>query len=190
MEDELKTAIEEDLKAVNSDAKENVLNSFEKMSKANLAKQDKKLLLEFAEKKGVLKGLTDRQKERLNRKELAELIKPTQKRTETHQKSTKSENMGNDFQEYQIAFMMALNGDYAKTDYLAQKNITELVSETANSSEEMSEKAKKIIKAVKFGGSVFYMLVRATGGFKAWKDRIIATTTKIKEKIKAKNKNV
>lgn len=185
MED-LQNAINEDLATQTSADKEKQLNAFERMSKANLQKQDKKLLLEFAENKGLLKGLTDRQKERLNRKEIADLIKggnSTQKAKETAQNETINNNP---LEEYQDAIITAINGDYARLDSLAFKNVNGFLIDGAQSLDELDERTIKKIKLAKFGASAVYLIIKFTGGVSAWKTRVLNVVQKIKDKRKKK----
>ena len=100
--------LEQDINAdLAQNARENKrakFDSFEKMTKTNLAKQEKPLLISFAESKGLLDGMTDRQKERMNRKELAELIKGGHKSTETKQKTQNNTQGEQEHQKYINAF--------------------------------------------------------------------------------------
>lgn len=186
--EELQSDIEKDIRA---DAVENVsekLSNFEKMSKANLMKQEKKLLLSFADSKGLLKSLTDSQKERLTRKELADLIKPVATKTSANKKQEAAESV-NELELYKDAIITALSGDSARLDAIAQKNVFSFIAETTNAGEEQSEQTKKIIRVSKFVLSLGYLGVKFTGGLTTWKDRIKTVFTKLKNKVGTK-KNV
>jgi len=185
MED-LQELIKEDLDQVSAQDKQKSFDSFSKMSKVNLAKQEKKILIEYAESKGLLKGLTDRQKERLNRKELAELIKGGNSKPKSEQKAQTQENVSNPLEEYQDAIITALNGDYSRLDSLAFKNVNSFIIDGANNMEEIDEKTLKKIKLAKFGLSAGYLAFKFTGGVTKWKARAQSIIQKIKDKRKKK----
>lgn len=181
--DKLKEDINADLIEDTTAQNDEKTASFEKMSKINLAKQDKKLLLSFAESKTLLKDLTERQKSRLTRKELAELIKPTKVKTQAQEKQDTAQNV-NELELYQDAFISALNGDTARLDILAQKNILEFIAESSNAEGEQSEQFKKIVKISKLTFSLGYLGVKFSGGFGAWKNRVKNVIIKIKNNKK------
>lgn len=182
--DELKEDINADITQDTSAQDTEKKASFEKMSKANLAKQDKKLLLSFADEKGLIKELTQRQKERLTRKELADLIKPTKAKTQAQEKQETAQSVS-EIELYQDAIISALNGDTARLDVLAQKNILEFIAESSNAEGEQSEQFKKIVKISKLTFSIGYLGVKFSGGVKAWKERLKNVIAKIKNKKKA-----
>ena len=136
--EDLKEVINADLAAENTEKKSIDFEGIAKMSKANLAKQDKNILLAFAEEKNLLKDLTERQKKRLTRKELADLIKPTVKRENKSAQDTNAQESINEFAIYQEAIKSALNGDYSTIDSLAQNNVMGFVNDSLNSGEETS----------------------------------------------------
>lgn len=182
----LQEEINADLNQVEHEAATDKLQALEKMSKATLAKQEKRVLLDFAELRGLLKGLTDRQKERLNRQQLAELIKGPAKQNEQPKQSEQEQN---EIELYQDAIITALNGDTQRLDLLAQKNVLGFISEASSENGELSEKAQRVIKFVKVGASAIYLGIKFTGGLSTWKNRFINLATKIKSKV-SKKKNV
>lgn len=182
--------IEEDLKAENAINQGAKFEGFAKMSKANLIKQDKKILMQYCEENNLLeKGLTERQKSRLTRKQLADLIKPSTKRESKAQEDTNTQELNTEFEKYQTAFLSATNGDFTHFDSLAHNNVMGFVSQSVNNGGEMSERAQKIIAVLKIGLSGAYLLVRFTGGVSKWKEHATNLFSKIKSKVK-KKKNV
>jgi HD superfamily phosphohydrolase len=189
MED-LQNAINDDLQQVTSENKSASFSSFEKMSKIKLEKQEKKLLQEYCEQNNLYpKDLTERQKERLSRKELANLIKPAKTKEKAQSNAEEVQEIQSELTLYQDAFITALSGDYSRADALAHKNILVFVNENVNGADELSERAQKMIKFAKVGFSAVYLGAKYTGGFKAWKDRFKNLAIKIKNKVKNK-KNV
>jgi len=188
--DNFEEDIKADIQAENVETQSAKFDGFSKMSKANLSKQDKKVLLQYCEENNLLdKALTKRQKERLTRKDLADLIKPSTKREDKKQEDTNAQELGNEFEKYQTAFLSATNGDYSHFDSLAHNNVIGFISSSVNSGGEMSERAQKIIAVLKIGLSGVYLLVRFTGGVSKWKEGAINVFKKIKNKVK-KKKNV
>lgn len=180
MED-LAQEIEQDLQQSSAEDTRKVLNSLEKMSLINLQKQDKKILTQFCEEKNLLKDLTPRQKERLTRKELAQLIKgtTTQKPREPQQEA-KADNI---LQSYQMAIFNAFNGNTDQLDGIAIKNVQNFIY-SGLSDAEMTEETEKKIKLIGFISSSFYLLVKFTGGVQKWKDGAIKVFKRLKEKAK------
>jgi hypothetical protein len=173
--------IEQDLQQSSAEDTQKILSSLEKMSLVNLQKQDKKILTQFCENMGLLKDLTPRQKERLTRKELAQLIKGTN--AQKSKEAPKEPQADNLIQSYQMAIFNAFNGNTEQLDGIAIKNVQNFIS-SGLSDTEMTEETEKKIKLIGFISSSFYLLVKFTGGLQKWKNGAIKIFNKLKEKTK------
>jgi hypothetical protein len=175
--------IAEDLTQTSAEDTLKTFSAFEKMSLANLQKQDKKLLTQFCEDRKLIKDLTDRQKDRLTRKELAQLIKGLNSSATKQKEAPQSEQSENILQTYQMAVMGAINGNYDLLDTLALKNVNGFIY-SGLSDTEMTEETEKRIKLIGFITSSFYLLVKFTGGVQKWKEGGIKLFKILKEKVK------
>lgn len=181
MED-LQKDIQEDLQKSTSEETQKQYSNFEKMSLAALSKQDKKMLLQYADERGLLKDLSKWNRNQLTRIKLAEIIKGQNKQQKSHAKEQEQPQEINELQNIQFAVTSALNGDYSQIDKLALNNVQTFIF--SQGGEEMSYEAKERLKLVSFVASSGYLLFKFTGGLNFWKTRFFTLVNYLREKRK------
>lgn len=178
----LEEDIKQDIQEKDIHSKEALLSTFEKMTIQNLCKQDKKILLQYCEDKGLIKDWSTREKQRATRLDLAKLIKPTKAKQDT----TKPQNeplQDNIIDIYRNAFLSAVNNDFKHLDALALNNVNSLILD-GFSSDAMSEETAKKLKVATSTISGLYLIVRFTGGLSAWKNRTLTMINFLKKRVK------